>query len=90
MEFSTLFTAVPVGPWIYYILFFYFECGLSLVYLVIYFPYYVLSFSERRHEKKIDGGETNSSKSSPISDNNDRKKEKFSIGDDKDDHEKKV
>uniref|UniRef100_A0ACD5Z7A3 Uncharacterized protein n=1 Tax=Avena sativa TaxID=4498 RepID=A0ACD5Z7A3_AVESA len=46
--------------------------------------------SERRHEKKTDGGETNSSKSSPISDINDRKKEKISSGDDKDDHEKQL
>ncbi|XP_047080449.1 zinc finger CCCH domain-containing protein 13-like isoform X2 [Lolium rigidum] len=46
--------------------------------------------SERRHEKKTDGGETNSSKSSPISDTNDRKKEKFSSGDDKEDHENQL
>jgi hypothetical protein len=57
----------------------------------LYFTsHYVLSFSERRHEKKTDGGETNSSKSSPISDTNDRKKEKFSSGDDKEDHENQV
>ncbi|XP_037445914.1 zinc finger CCCH domain-containing protein 13-like [Triticum dicoccoides] len=46
--------------------------------------------SERRHEKKMDDGETNSSKSSPISDNNDRKKEKVTSGDEKEDYEKEL
>ncbi|XP_062218258.1 zinc finger CCCH domain-containing protein 13-like isoform X1 [Phragmites australis] len=47
--------------------------------------------SERRHEKKPDDGETNSSRSLSVSDNNDdRKKEKFSSGDDKEDHEKQL
>ncbi|KAK3152191.1 hypothetical protein QOZ80_2BG0155680 [Eleusine coracana subsp. coracana] len=45
--------------------------------------------SERRHEKKPDDGETNSSRSLSVSDNNDdRKKDKFSSGDDKEDHKK--
>lgn len=38
----------------------------------------------------MDDGETNSSKSSPISDNNDRKKEKVTSGDEKEDYEKEV
>ncbi|TVU32674.1 hypothetical protein EJB05_24417, partial [Eragrostis curvula] len=44
---------------------------------------------ERRHEKKPDDGETNSSRSLSVSDNND-KKDKFSSGDDKEDHEKQL
>uniref|UniRef100_K3YSE9 C3H1-type domain-containing protein n=1 Tax=Setaria italica TaxID=4555 RepID=K3YSE9_SETIT len=44
--------------------------------------------SERRHEKKPDDGETNSSRSLSISDNNDdRKKETLLSGDDKEDQE---
>ncbi|KAF0936025.1 hypothetical protein E2562_038212 [Oryza meyeriana var. granulata] len=47
--------------------------------------------SERRHEKKTDDGETNSSRSLSLSDNNDeRKKDKFSSGDEKEDHEKQL
>lgn len=38
----------------------------------------------------MDDGETNSSKSSPISDNNDRKKEKVTSGDEKEDYEKEL
>lgn len=44
--------------------------------------------SERRHEKKPDDGETNSSRSLSVSDNNDdRKKEILLSGDEKEDHE---
>ncbi|WVZ77811.1 hypothetical protein U9M48_025632 [Paspalum notatum var. saurae] len=44
--------------------------------------------SERRHEKKPDDGETNSSRSLSVSDNNDdRKKETLLSGDDKEDHD---
>ncbi|OEL18267.1 Zinc finger CCCH domain-containing protein 13 [Dichanthelium oligosanthes] len=44
--------------------------------------------SERRHEKKPDDGETNSSRSLSVSDNNDdRKKETLVTGDDKEDQE---
>ncbi|KAL6629872.1 hypothetical protein ACP70R_029637 [Stipagrostis hirtigluma subsp. patula] len=46
---------------------------------------------ERRHEKKPDDGDTNSSRSLSVSDNNDdRKKDKFSSGDEKEDHEKQL
>ncbi|XP_035822509.1 zinc finger CCCH domain-containing protein 13 isoform X4 [Zea mays] len=44
--------------------------------------------SEMRHDKKPDDGETNSSRSLSVSDNNDdRKKETLLSGDDKEDHE---
>ncbi|KQJ93452.1 zinc finger CCCH domain-containing protein 13 isoform X2 [Brachypodium distachyon] len=46
--------------------------------------------SERRHDKKTDDGETNSPKSLSVSDNSDMKKDKFSSGDEKEDHEKKL
>uniref|UniRef100_A0A0D9VCH2 C3H1-type domain-containing protein n=1 Tax=Leersia perrieri TaxID=77586 RepID=A0A0D9VCH2_9ORYZ len=47
--------------------------------------------SERRHEKKTDDVETNSSRSLSLSDDNDdKKKDKFSSGDEKQDHEKQL
>ncbi|KAL6888704.1 hypothetical protein ACP4OV_009730 [Aristida adscensionis] len=47
--------------------------------------------SERRHEKKPDDGDTNSSRSLSVSDDNDdRKKDKFSSGEEKEDHEKQL
>jgi hypothetical protein len=49
------------------------------------------SLSERKHEKKLDDGETNSSRSLSISDNNDdRKKETLVSGDDKEDQDIQV
>ncbi|KAL5212936.1 hypothetical protein ABZP36_023783 [Zizania latifolia] len=47
--------------------------------------------SERRREKKTDDGETNSSRSLSLSDNNDeKKKDKFSSADEKDNHDKQL
>ncbi|KAG8069811.1 hypothetical protein GUJ93_ZPchr0006g44487 [Zizania palustris] len=47
--------------------------------------------SERRREKKTDDGETNSSRSLSLSDKNDeKKKDKFSSGDEKDNHDKQL
>ncbi|KAG8058168.1 hypothetical protein GUJ93_ZPchr0002g24340 [Zizania palustris] len=47
--------------------------------------------SEKRREKKTDDGETNSSRSLSLTDNNhEKKRDKLSSGDEKDDHEKQL